>query len=193
MRSSFNFTARSILPARVASRILGSSAARNFFRSAQAHNSVVLDDAEPLALTSELFHLPGRDEAWPVVELAGDAWAFTRSLPGSFEHRRTVRLAEDGLIIRDELGARGRHEAKWRFHLHPDWSATVREGGFDLVSTGGGKLRLSTVVEGASLRLAVVPGRFSAAYGRECPIRVCEARVSGSMPLVEEWRLRSSR
>lgn len=165
-------------------------AARNFFRSARAHNSVVLDDAEPLALTSELFHLPGRDEAWPVAELAEGAWAFTRSFAGGFEHRRTMRLTEDGLVIRDELGGQGRHEARWRFHLHPDWIATVREGGFDLVSTGGGRLRLSAVIESVSLILAVIPGRFSAAYGREVPIQVCEARVSEAMPLTREWQLR---
>lgn len=162
---------------------------RNYFRSVHAHNTVMVDGMEPLALTNELFHLPGREEAWPVSEASEGAWTFARTLADGIEHRRTVQVALDGLVIRDELVGRGRHDVQWRFHLHPDWTAAVVSGGFELVSRTGARLRLASNREGGELDLAVGPGRFSPAYGREEAIRVCEVRCSAELPLTVEWRI----
>jgi Heparinase II/III-like protein len=166
------------------------AAARNRFRSVQSHNTVIIDGAEPLKLSGELFHLPGRDAAWPSRELEGGGWSFTRSLAGRIGHQRAVTLTDGELEMRDELTGRGRHEAQWRFHLHPDWSAVVRDGGFDLVLGGVAKLRLEPGAAGRPLNLEVIPGRFSPGYGRECAIQVCEARALMELPVTVEWRLR---
>ena len=101
-----------------------------------------------------------------------------------------MTLTDGGLGICDRLSGDERHEAQWRFHLHPDWSARVRDGGFDLVLGGAVKLRLEAVAVGLPVNLAVIPGRFSPGYGRECAIQVCEARASSGLPVSIEWRLR---
>lgn len=166
--------------------------ARNQFRSVQSHNTVIVDGAELLALTKELFYLPGRDEAWLVRGLEGGGWDFSRYLEGGIEHRREVKLTDGGLEIRDGLSGGGRHEVQWRFHLHPEWSTVVGDDGFDLLLGGAVKLRLEVVKTSGLLNLAVVPGRFSPGYGRECAIEVCEARATVELPVSVEWRLRAA-
>ncbi len=163
--------------------------ARNQFRSATSHNSIVVDGREPLALTHELFHLPGRPAAWPATESAEGGWSFTCSpVPGS-EHRREVQLGSGGLEVYDQLVGAGRHHVRWSFHLHPDWAARVEAGRFVLSRDGKDLLALTQVSCPARMKFEVRPGEFSARYGHRCPTQVCEAVCESAWPMAVKWRL----
>ncbi len=165
--------------------------ARNRFRSAASHNSVVIDEREPLPLTKELFHLPGRTAAWPATADADGGCSFVRSLADGLKHRRDVRLGNGTLAVRDQLTGGGRHLAQWSFHLHPDWTTRAEAGRFILSRDEKDLLLLALDGSASGMKFEIVSGEFSAGYGRRCPIQVCRATREGVFPFEAKWLLRA--
>ena len=163
-------------------------AARNRFRSAFAHNTLVVDGHEPRGLPEEPFFLPGADIAWPMVEAQGGACFFTRTLSDGIEHRREVLIESNEGVIADKVSGAGRHQLAWRFHLHPDWSARVVTNGFVLSRAGVEELRLEH--SPAEAALEIVAGEFSPGYGRVRTIQVCQVAGEFALPCRCVWTLK---
>jgi len=161
--------------------------ARNAFRSARAHNTVVIDDREPRDLVPGPFCLSGADEALRFETSAPDARAFDRSLPHSATHRRTVKVTAETIALEDEIRGTGEHQLDWRFHLHPTVQAVIHEGIVRLEVPGAGHLELRTP---AGILPQIEPSRFSPGYGRETPTSVIVARTRCKLPFVGSWVIR---
>ncbi len=165
-------------------------AARNRFRSAFAHNTLVVDGREPRGLPDEPFFLPGADTAWPMTENKeeGGGCIFTRALSEGVEHQREVVTGFGEVVIVDRVTGVGRHHLAWRFHLHPDWSAQVVAGGF--VLSRGGVAELQWEFAPAEVSPEIVAGEFSPGYGRVRTIQVCKVAGEFALPCRCTWKLR---
>jgi hypothetical protein len=161
---------------------------RNRFRSARAHNTVVVDGQEPRPPGANVFSLPGDDTAYPTIRIDDDAWSFSRRLAGGVVHRRQVSCRAAEVCVRDEILGPGTHEIEWRFHPPPEVEPTAGRGGFELKQPGTGILWLETTT--AELRLSVEPAEYSPGYGRRVSSQVCLARGRFALPMKIEWGFR---
>lgn len=115
---------------------------RDAFRSTRAHATVVVDGLEQAPI------LPDRPDALPDVadarllafepggaaaRLAGEHRGFARA---GVVHRRDVAVAEEGVVVIDRLGGRGRHELELRWPL----------------ATAGARRRVAAAAEAEALR-----------------------------------------
>lgn len=101
---------------------------RNYFRSTEAHNSVVIDDANQSKLlgpflwgekaSPSLIDWMDSDEE---TRITGEYVGFF-SLPEPITHRRTLRLSKNvpRLTILDEFETERSHRSKRLLHFHPD-------------------------------------------------------------------------
>jgi hypothetical protein len=154
---------------------------RNAFRSTAAHNTVVVGGEEQNPIDPEqLFAL--RQVARPTVESWQDGTRFAashdgyRRLPQLVVHRRTFELAEERLVITDELEGNGQADVTSYVHLAADASVSpnlviAREGTTVQVEVGGADT------------VDVVEGSVSDRYGQRVPAQVLAARATGALPL----------
>lgn len=161
--------------------------ARNRFRSTSSHNTVAIDGKEQRELSSDVFRLPGPDQAFRAMALPDDAWAFVRNLGDGLSHRRTISSSDRRFAIRDELEGSGTHQLCWHFHLHPAVEPRVITGGFALAVPGAGTLKLETSLPSPVLELE--RSEFSPGYGRSEPTFVCNASGKFAFPLSAEWHI----
>lgn len=123
---------------------------RDYFRSTRAHNTLEIDQlSQSQSLGPFLW---GQKAKAQLVEYLNDE-RITRvtgqhdgytGLPEPVLHQRTVEIdkASASLQILDRLQGRGKHEALWHFHIHPDNSVKqVSRRALD-ITTPAGSLRL---------------------------------------------------
>jgi len=98
---------------------------RDRFRSTRAHNTVVVDGAEQCELAGPFGVRPGPPPRLialeldgPVAQVVAEHSGYGR-LRGAVTHRRSLRLASDGVAVTDLLAGKGRHEAESFVHLAP--------------------------------------------------------------------------
>ena len=161
--------------------------ARNRFRSALSHNTLIVDGREQRALTAGVFTLPGPDAAFHAARLRGDTWAFSRQVASGLAHRREVCAVSKEVSVRDVVEGSGSHRLEWRFHLHPSVEASVVTNGFRLVVPGAGNLLLEA--SGGALAFKVEESEYSPAYGQRDPAKVCVANGTTELPFSIAWTL----
>lgn len=163
--------------------------ARNRFRSAYSHNTLIVDRHEPVELTPDLFLLRSRDTPSAATQLAGGTWSFRRALHSGVSHQREITSGPDKVIVTDRIEGTGRHHLEWRFHLHPHWTPQIKPGGFVLNLNNTTRINLDSTSTNLSLEL--MSGEFSPEYGHIFPTKVC--RISGDveLPCTVEWQLHS--
>jgi heparinase II/III-like protein len=127
-------------------------AARNFFRSTQSHNTVVIDGEEQNEFRQDwLFrmfekahpaHLAVK-EGRSIFQYRGRHQGYTR-FPNPVIHERTFTLSRhDGILaIVDVLKGRGVHRLQWCFHVAPGAEVTVSGGRVD-IRTGAAHVALT--------------------------------------------------
>lgn len=167
----------------------GDPVARNQFRSAFRHNSIIVDDEERF-MGRSLFALPGRDEAWPTRPAGEQGRGFTRALEDGGTHRREVTVRPDEVLVRDVIEGTGSRRLHWRFHLHPSVIAQTSDRGFLLSVPGAGPLAISGGTE--KVRLNLSPTEYSPGYGLKSPSVACVAEGEFSLPAAVEWKFQPS-
>lgn len=155
----------------------GDPEARNLFRSARYHNTVMVDGLEPNEMNPEwLFRLT--EKANPeTLEWSEDDEGVTyigfhdgyRRTDAKARHVRVFRLLKNAgaLIVMDALEGRGRHMVNWHFHLAPGVAAREEAGGIVRLVSGDASVSVYSQdgVEGK-----IAPAWYSPSYGRrmEC-------------------------
>ncbi len=171
------------------------------YKSLAAHNTVVVDGAEPFEEVTRFLHVPWTKAEKRRFDDLGDTGAVFEGERHDYDrkpwhvlHRRCVlSLPGDIWVIVDDVLGDGRHEATVRWHLLDapyeidDESRRVSlnadEGKISLaVSSGEDDIRRFEVVRGRD-DPGKVQGFASTHYGFADPIPVVEAEVSGSLPL----------
>jgi uncharacterized heparinase superfamily protein len=164
-------------------------AARNAFRSARAHNTIVIDGAEPNPVVEvELFRLRGvarpKIESWLVddrkVQLIGSHDGFRR-LAGRPCHRRSFTLDRLGaLAVDDEILGSGRHVVRSYVHLVPGARAEAVGDGHVSIELDG---RVHLLEWWGVDALALEDGWVSDRYGVRVRGNVVIGSVEGELPL----------
>ncbi len=163
--------------------------ARDEFRSARAHNSVLVDDLEPRAMGPGPFRLPGADRAHP-IHATPRSTSFHRPVRAggqTVQHRRTVELAGAELTIEDALAGTGDHRLEWRFHLHQGLGAAVNDGRIRVEVPGAGTLELEPP---PGVQTTIETGRCADGYGRAHSIPVIIGRRRSALPITGQWQWR---
>ena len=171
-------------------------AARDAFRSATAHNVLVVDgrDMHPLPDAAP-FRLPQharfeveewRNDAGEIV-LVGSHDGFRRDGSTVRCRRRIVVERATGVIeIVDKATGRGRHACQSLLHLAPGWTATG-DGRSAVVVTGPAAPRRIEFAGAAAIEIE--PGWVSSAYGvRERAPRI-RASTSAELPITISYRI----
>ncbi len=125
-----------------------------YFKSIAAHNTIELDDAEPLELASRFLWFP-----WPAarclsydaqrLEFTGESRAYDRR-PWHVRHRREIRaLPGECWVIRDELLGAGQHRACLRWHLFDGQTQLDLQRNTLSLLTPAGSLYLSILADTA--------------------------------------------
>lgn len=116
---------------------------RAYFRSTRAHNTVVVDgrdQSEPAGPYLWRRHASCQVLQWlPSVD-GGELYADHDGYAGpgnSVIHRRHLQLADNRLLISDELVGRGQHDIEWRLHFAPECRVALRGLGCDVCWRGG--------------------------------------------------------
>ena len=116
----------------------GSKELRDWFRSSQAHNTVVLD-GESSSLPNGAFSWKTRAECylqdWITEDrfdyVCGAHFGFTRLFPPAVVRRQILFLKGDYWIVRDTMTASGEHEAEVHFHFESSAHPVLLSGPFD--------------------------------------------------------------
>ncbi len=177
-------------------RYSGDSGSRDYFRSTQAHSTVIVD-GEPQAMPAGPFRWQARPAArlrrWlptPEADFAdADHRAYLR-LSGGVVHRRRVVFVRDGYwVLLDDLEGSGEHQVELRFQfapidLHVDpmlWARAHGRGGRGLFIRPFAAVPLSASVH--SGELVPMQGWVSTAYGRRSPAPALVYSTVTSLPL----------
>ena len=159
---------------------------RRHFRSAHAHNVVTVDDRDYAEQTGTFsWDAPPRGtcDRWSESEFSGSHDAY-RSLGTSV--RRRIMYADGSFTISDHVGGHGKHQLRWRFHLHPTLKIT-RCTGEVFEMSGQFALRVRAP---KSARLSVGQGWYSPSYNVRLPIQVCEISLDAWLPVMGEFTVR---
>lgn len=146
----------------------GDADLRRQFRSAHAHNVLVVDghdQAEPDGTFAWRNAPCGVCESWGAQEFVGRV--------GSW--RRTIRHAPGRFTITDQAPA-GR--LRWRFHLHPSLKIT---------RCGDGAFVFGRFTLTAPGTLRVAEGWLSPSYHRRVVVDVCEIALDAPAPVTAEF------
>jgi hypothetical protein len=100
------------------------------------------------------------------------------------EHRRTVRLTEDALVVLDELPGVEKHLLELRYILGPEWRVFSEERAGDKVSCViSGPRRLSLACEAESpLAISILPTQISREYGSALAASCIRIQTTASLP-----------
>ncbi|MBM3214395.1 hypothetical protein FJZ36_05725 [Candidatus Poribacteria bacterium] len=162
-------------------------AARNRFRSALAHNAVVVDNAEPARLgTGRRLWTIDDPYRVRVIEWHSDADETRlcaehdgyRRLPHPVTHRRRFMLSRttDQLVVQDELEGIGEHSIRWLAHLEP--GVQVRAEGRRAVLEFQGVC----VALDADFDMTVEPCEISPSYGVRVASQVLVGAFQARLP-----------
>jgi uncharacterized heparinase superfamily protein len=174
----------------------GDVAARNAFRSAAAHNVLVVDRLEmhpfradePFRMPAHArFEIEGWDEASEHVSLTGSHDGFRRA-GDEVRCRRQITLdRQTGVVeIADEAEGHGRHLVESLVHLAPGLEAST--SGSDGVSVRSSKREYLIGFTGHT-SLAVESGWVSSEYGVREPAAVVRASVTTELPAVLSYKI----
>jgi len=153
----------------------GDAGLRRIFRSAFAHNVVMVDDVDfGEQAGTFVWHNPLRGicEAWSEREFVGSVGTW----------RRRIACDNGRFLISDSIAGSGRHQVRWRFHLHPQLKVSRCNDG---VIEFGDRFALRVKSEGANVRIG--RGWYSATYGARVPVEVCEILFDGALPAAAEF------
>ncbi len=104
---------------------------RNYFRSCTAHNTIRLDDKDPVEPLGT-FRWSGPLRIKQEQTFTGDGWKLLRGAVnwGSIVQRRfLIHILGRGVIILDDVDGTGEHEVEWRLHFDPRWKLRRRASG----------------------------------------------------------------
>jgi len=176
---------------------------RNYFRSTQAHNTIVVDGQNQSEIAGPF--LWGQEansfaEQWNNNqnhdEVTGWHNGYHR-LPDPVTHRRTIKLdrEQDVITIDDHLEMKGRHKIEQYFHLHPECHVEKVTDNILQIENEGKRIELAIdskfncdVYAGNERPIC---GWFSSGYDRKCPTHtiVCYGVFSGSQHFGTQIRL----
>jgi uncharacterized heparinase superfamily protein len=163
--------------------------ARNWFRSAEAHNTVRVDNSEINPFHEEsIFQMVDAADVDVALWDAGNQrdvleashTGYSR-LPGQVMHRRRFEFEKEParLVIRDVVEGSGTHLLEWFFQIHP--GAAIKRQGQDYIVAIGSK-HLTLRIDGEALELLTESGWYSRTYGvRESSTRIT-ARTTARLP-----------
>lgn len=167
---------------------------RDAFRSTRAHATLLIDDREQHALSSDPFAIPGyRGARVQRAERVGDEYRLVaehnsyRRLPGAPRHRREWRVAGNGrrLRITDEVEGRGEHELQWCFPLATGVADV--DLGDSRAELGVSGIRICIDWDHQQLKVNVGEGPFSRFFGCVQKTRVLQARLRAILPARVIW------
>jgi len=99
---------------------------RDYSRSAEAHNSIQVDDLEQAEFWAA-FRAGYRGK---VERQAADSNQISSVFKHKkYKHFRTIKKTENGIILNDGITAKGAHSFKQYFHLHPGSSVKRKDDG----------------------------------------------------------------
>jgi hypothetical protein len=172
---------------------------RDYFRSTQAHNTIVIDgqgQAQPSEAFKWLNLCPGRLERWatsPNLDYACGMHEGYRRLTDPVVHRRHVVFVKPDLwFLLDDLTGAGIHSLEFFFHFHPDVQLHIDEhaccatrGDRRFLVMGNPLVSLDAVrgEEGP------VQGWYSRDYGHREPAPVLSGKTRCSLPARFPWIL----
>jgi hypothetical protein len=140
-------------------------AARDYFRSTAAHNTLAVDGREQALPRNEFswVHVPSAEcVGWEGCAVEGRMVQEPHLI-----HRRTMHHPRPGVWqIHDQIEGSGRHELVWYFHLAPDLAVTPSAAGGHLVASGPAGFRLA-IVHPPQVRIELESGYASRAYGHK--------------------------
>lgn len=105
----------------------------DYFRSTQAHNTLVIDDRPQSDISAQPVRSV-RTELLAYRNEAGQASVWAQAIPywaepGAVIHRRELVLEKNGgLKVFDQVHGIGRHKLAWYFHLAPELEAGLAAG-----------------------------------------------------------------
>lgn len=137
-------------------------AARAYFRSTRAHNTVTvdgLDQSQPAGVFLWTHHARTRILEWGSGRIEAEHDGYRR-LSDPVTHRRVAQWVDDALVIADELDAQGEHEYEFRLHFSPRCRVAVGDEEF-VVQWDGGQMRIS---RDAALTYRVAEGEDEAGW-----------------------------
>lgn len=157
--------------------------ARRKFRSIKAHNTVCVDDLEPVVFQS-LWSIQ-EDTTNPAVlkrefsDSADLVSAEYQCAPGIL-HRREVELQKKGflLAVRDSISGSGKHHITSRLHFHPTCTATLTDSTTLRVRCPSGFLEIR--ISGGSIN--IVDTFYSPSYGVRIPNFCLETTTDAGLP-----------
>jgi hypothetical protein len=179
----------------------GRADVEHYFKSIRSHNTVEIDDVNPLTAATRFMWFPwSRGECrefhagtGPVQWLVAEQYDYDRR-PQSVVHRRTVvALGDDQWAVIDDLLGQGTHRATVRWHLcDAAWEASSDHHSV-ILKTPAGDVGIAVASDhGAPEKFEVVRGRderdrvqgfASSYYGERLPIPTIEATWHGLFPL----------
>jgi hypothetical protein len=163
---------------------------RNFDRSTQAHNTLMVDGVDQNTIPSDpgLLFRCGNEALVSCIQRIEGECAVSASHKGyarlGVEHQRTVGLAQNVLRVLDELTGSEKHWLELRYILGPEWHVSPEDRVGDKVSCVIlGPLRLSFTCEAESqLALSVVPTQISREYGSALPASCIRIETTARLP-----------
>ena len=102
---------------------------RHYFRSTAAHNTVRIDENDPVEPIGT-FRWSGPLKIRPGKPIPGHGW---RVLRGAVHWKRmlhgryVIHVIDQGIIILDRVDGAGEHDVEWRLHFDPRWSVLKKE------------------------------------------------------------------
>jgi hypothetical protein len=165
---------------------------RNQYRSAAAHNVVVVDERDHNAISQDRQHLfyCGNEAAVTPIEVSAQYGAIVFSASHSGYSRfgilctRTLHLKKDSLTVKDEIRGTGHHAIDLFYQVAPEWTVTSE------CSRG---TRVGCTVQGArsvdlncqsdrTLQLEFQSSEISRTYGAALPATRIRIRTAGELP-----------
>lgn len=176
-------------------------AVRNRMRSTQAHNTVMVDQAEQNAYSlskDRLFRMGDDARVTPIVCHRDDTHDLFRACHTGYarlgvSHTRTVSLSDNGLVIEDELrGDARRHDLCLFYHIPNSWNVMHTPGTTDQISfsiDGPEHVTLS-VYAGLHLDATCDLVHISRTYGTLVPAKRLTISGSSVLPAVLRTEIR---
>ena len=169
------------------------SSERRYARSTKAHNTVTVDGLE-------------QSEMWGVFRVARRAYPISASLQkyqescAYFEgqhngymglddivHKRSIEFDTiEGYTICDTLQGLGTHLMESYIHLHPDFSAKIRDNVIELLAEG--EIISTITVEGANMRLE--RSWYFPEFGRRLENALIILSCQGTLPLQLSYQIK---
>lgn len=151
-----------------------SEAARDYFRSSEAHNTLTIDD-ESQSRTNGKFNWKTKANAEPRKWISDTRFDFFsgahdgyRRLSAPATHTRSILfLKKDYCVARDFVETSGRHDYRLNFHFNHDAKPSIEtaDGGAAFVEEAKSGWRLFTIGDNGEWRLNTNP--VSNLYGRK--------------------------